>query len=215
MSKKEAILEELRRSVATWDIEAAKRAAKEAMEHGLAPNEIIEKGLGKGMAEISQKFDEATIFLPQVLAASNAMETAMKVLAPMMNGMDLPNKGTVVIGTVHGDIHEIGKNVVGAMLRGAGYNVIDLGRDVPIEVFIDTVKEKKADVVGASALMTTTMVGQKEIVEFLEEEGLRERVKTIFGGAPCNKKWVDSFGGDIYCPSGAEAVAMVDELVRK
>ncbi|OPY31048.1 MAG: Trimethylamine corrinoid protein [Methanomassiliicoccales archaeon PtaU1.Bin124] len=215
MSKKEAILEDLRRSVSTWDIELAKRAAKEAMDIGLTPTEIVEKGLGKGMAEISQKFDEATIYLPQVLAASNAMEAAMKVLAPMMNGVELPSKGTVVIGTVHGDIHEIGKNVVGAMLRGAGYNVIDLGRDVPIENFIDAAREKKADVVGASALMTTTMVGQKEIVEFLEEEGLRENVRTIFGGAPCNKKWVDSIGGDMYCPSGAEAVAMVDALVRK
>ena len=215
MSKKEEILEDLRRSVATWNIEMAKKAAKDALEHGIAPSDVVEKGLGLGMAEISQLFDEAKIYLPQVLAASNAMEAAMKVLAPHMNGAEMPSKGTVVIGTVHGDIHEIGKNVVGAMLKGAGYNVIDLGRDVPIENFIDAVKEKNAKVVGASALMTTTMVGQKEIVEFLEEEGLKGSVRTIFGGAPCSKKWVDSFGGDVYCPSGAEAVALVDGLVRK
>jgi corrinoid protein of di/trimethylamine methyltransferase len=215
MSKKEEILGDLRRAVASWSIELAKAAAHEAVAHGIPPGEAIELGLGKGMAEISQKFDEGKLFLPQVLAASNAMEAAMKVYAPLMNGADLPNKGTVVIGTVQGDIHEIGKNVVGAMLKGAGFNVIDLGRDVPIEDFIDAVKERKANVVGASALMTTTMIGQKQIVEFLDEEGLRDSVKTIFGGAPVNKKWVDSFGGDMYCPSGAEVVTMVETLTRK
>jgi corrinoid protein of di/trimethylamine methyltransferase len=213
MEKREEVLQELRRSIETWNTELAKKSAREALALGIPPAEAIEQGLGLGMASISQRFDEATIFLPHVLAASTAMEAAMKELEPAMNGKDL-TKGTVVIGTVHGDIHEIGKNVVAAMLRGAGYRVVDLGRDVPLERFIETAKERKAHIIGASALMTTTMVGQKVIVELLEEENM-QHVKTIFGGAPCSKKWVESFNGGCYCPSGAEAVAMVDSLMKE
>ena len=213
MSNKEEVLEKLRRSIETWNIELAKSSAKEALDLGIAPSEAIENGLGMGMISISQRFDEATLYLPQVLAASNAMEAALKVFEPVMGLGANIGKGTVVLGTVHGDIHEIGKNVVGAMLRGAGYRIIDLGRDVPIERFIDTCREANADIVGASALMTTTMVGQKTIVETIREEGLR--TKTIFGGAPCSKKWVESFGGDVYCPSGAEVVHLVDGLMNK
>jgi methylmalonyl-CoA mutase cobalamin-binding domain/chain len=131
-----------------------------------------------------------------------------------MVGRDMPTRGVIVIGTVQGDVHEIGKNVVIAFLRGAGYNVVDLGRDVPTEVFIETAIKKKANVVGASALMTTTLVGQQQIVEQLKEEGL-VNVKTIFGGAPCTQTWVDSIGGDAYCPSGADVVATMDKLLSK
>jgi corrinoid protein of di/trimethylamine methyltransferase len=213
MSNKEEVMEKLKRSVETWNIELARSSAQEALDVGISPLEAIENGLGMGMISISQRFDEATIYLPQVLAASNAMEAAMKVFEPVMGAKASVGKGKVVLGTVLGDIHEIGKNVVAAMLRGAGYRVIDLGRDVPIEEFIEACRESDADIVGASALMTTTMVGQKAIVEMIKEEGMR--TGTIFGGAPCNKRWVESFGGDVYCPSGAEVGRLVEGLMMK
>ncbi len=213
MSRKEEILNRLKIAVETWNIELARFAAKQAIEQGIDPTEAIVNGLGEGMVSISARFDEAKIFLPQVLAASKAMEAALQEFAPVMKGSPVQTNGTVVIGTVQGDVHEIGRHVVCAFLRGARYNVIDLGRDVPSENFVEAAIKFKADVVGASALMTTTMIGQAQIVELIKEAGLS--VKTIFGGAPCTQKWVDSIGGDAYCPSGGEVVATVESLLRK
>ena len=212
MSDKAAIMGRLKKAVETWDKNLAESAAKEALAARIAPGDAVENGLGKGMEVISQQFDDAKIYLPQVLAASVAMETALKVFEPAMTKGQTAQKGTVVIATVLGDIHEIGKNVVAAMLKGGGYNVVDLGRDVAPEKFIEAVKEHNASVVGASALMTTTVVVQKDIVDLLKEENMK--AKTIFGGAPANEEWVESIGGDMYCPSGAQAVEMVNTLMR-
>jgi corrinoid protein of di/trimethylamine methyltransferase len=209
---KQEILNNLKKSIETWNVALAKESARKAIDAGITPLEAVETGLGKGMEFISHEFDEARIYLPQVLAASNAMEAALKIFEPHMTGDAVATKGTVVLGTVQGDIHEIGKNVVAAMLTGAGYRVVDLGRDVPIEQFVETAKDKKADVVGASALMTTTIVGQKEIVELLKDENVPS--KTVFGGAPCSPEWVESIGGDAYCPSGAEATATIEKLMK-
>lgn len=213
MGKREDILAKLRTAVETWNIKMANDAAVEAIENGISPIDAIELGLGMGMISISRRFDEAKIYLPQVLAASRAMEAALDVFRPLMIGSDMPTKGTIVLGTVQGDVHEIGKNVVGAFLRGAGYNVIDLGRDVPPENFIKSAIEHGAEIVGASALMTTTMVGQKMIVVLIKEDHLR--LVTLFGGAPCNQKWVDSIEGDAYCPNGAEVVSTVSNVMKK
>ncbi|HEY3419897.1 MAG TPA: corrinoid protein [Methanomassiliicoccales archaeon] len=213
MDNKKEILANLKKSIETWNIELAKQSAQQALDAGIDPADAVEKGLGMGMLTISQLFDEAKIYLPQVLAASTAMESALKVLEPAMAKGTTLSKGTIVIGTVQGDIHEIGKNVVGAMLRGGGYNVIDLGRDVSPEKFVATARDMKANLVGASALMTTTVTVQKDIVVMLKEENVV--VKTIFGGAPCNPEWVESIGGDMYCPSGAEAVALVNQMMGR
>jgi len=176
----------LKKSIETWDVKLAESAAKQALDANIAPGEAVEYGLGKGMETISLRFDEAEIFLPQVLAASKAMEAAMKIFEPAMVGGATASRGTVVLGTVLGDIHEIGKNVVAAMLKGAGFNVLDVGRDVAPEKFIEAAKESKANVVGASALMTTTVVVQKDIVDQLKAENVN--VKTIFGGAACIRR---------------------------
>jgi corrinoid protein of di/trimethylamine methyltransferase len=213
VDKKQEILANLKKSIETWNIELAKQSAQQALDAGIDPAEAVEKGLGMGMQMISQLFDEAKIYLPQVLAASTAMESALKILEPAMAKGTTLAKGIIVIGTVQGDIHEIGKNVVGAMLRGGGYSVIDLGRDVSPEKFVETARDKKADIVGASALMTTTVTVQKDIVIMLKEENVN--AKTVFGGAPCNPEWVESIGGDLYCPSGAEAVALVNQLMGR
>jgi len=212
LSNKEEILKRLKKAVETWDIKLAEQAAKEALDAGIEPGEAVENGLSKGMETISVLFDEAKIFLPQVLAAAAAMEKALAIFEPVMTKADTPARGTVVIATVFGDIHEIGKNVVAAMLKGAGFKVVDLGRDVPPEKFIEAAKEHNANVVGASALMTTTVIVQKDIVDQLKEA--KHPAKTIFGGAPVNAEWVESIGGDAYCPSGAEAVEMVTNLIK-
>jgi trimethylamine corrinoid protein len=213
MRSKKEVMDRLKRSVETWNIELAETSAKEALELGISPLDAIENGLGQGMVSISQRFDDAMIFLPQLLAASNAMEAAMKVLDPVMGSSGTIGKGTVILGTVHGDVHEIGKNLIGAMLRGAGYRIVDLGRDVTIDKFIEACRDFDADIVGASALMTTTMGGQRQIVEGIKEEGLS--TGTIFGGAPCTRRWVETIGGDVYCPNGAEVVELVEEMMAK
>jgi corrinoid protein of di/trimethylamine methyltransferase len=213
MGTRTEILEDLRKAIETYNVQMAKSAAKAAVEAGVEPSDAIENGLAKGMVTISALFDEAKIYLPQVLAASNSMEAALKVFEPLMKGTETYSKGVVVLGTVHGDVHEIGKNVIAAMLRGAGYIVKDLGRDVPLEDFIEEAKGSSATVIGASALMTTTMAGQRTIVELVKEENLD--VKTLFGGAPCNEEWVRRIGGDAYCPSGAEVVQIVNDMVKE
>jgi trimethylamine corrinoid protein len=213
MRTKNEVLASLKKAVECWDSDLAKSSAKEALALGISPSEAIESGLSRGMVSISQRFDDAVLFLPQLMAASDAMEEAMKVLDPVMGSNGNMGKGVVILGTVLGDVHEIGKNVIAAMLRGAGYRIIDLGRDVAIEKFVDSCRDNDADIVGASALMTTTMWGQKAIAERIKDEGLR--AGTIFGGAPCTRKWVESFGGDIYCPNGAEVVELVDRLITK
>ncbi|MBI0584189.1 MAG: cobalamin-dependent protein [Methanomassiliicoccus sp.] len=201
----------LKKAVGTWNIGLAIETAKEAVAMGIDPTEAIEC-LGQGMIGISEAFNEGRIYLPQVLAASQAMEDAIMEFEPVMAGKLMPSKGVVIIGTVQGDIHEIGKHVVTAFLRGAGYIVYDLGKDVPPEEFMAAARERGADIIGASALMTTTLVGQKRIIERLNEEKLFN-IKTIFGGACCTDRWVKDIGGDAYCACGAEVVKKVNSLL--
>jgi len=212
MGEPDEVIVQLRKAVETWDKNLALHAAHEALRLGVDPYQAIEKGLGEGMVSISEGFNEGRIFLPQVLAASQAMEEGMKVFEPHLSNI-APSKGVVIMGTVQGDIHEIGKHVVCVFLRAAGYEVFDLGKDVPPDEFVDVAREKKARLIGASALMTTTLVGQRRIVERLDEARMHN-VKTIFGGACCTSKWVESFGGDCYCPCGSDVVTFVEKLLR-
>ena len=213
VDEKDEVLTKLKVAVETWNKNLALESARDALRLNIDPLEAIEGGLGLGMVSISRRFNEGQIFLPQVLAASQAMEEGMKVFEPLLAKDGTMTKGVVIIGTVQGDIHDIGKHVVCAFLRGSGYTVYDLGKDVPSETFVEAAKEKGAKIIGASALMTTTLVGQRMIVERLKEERMHE-VKTIFGGACCTQKWVESFGGDAYCSCGAEVVARIEDLLR-
>lgn len=211
MSDKAKLLAECKKAVESWNPVLAKTATEAAIAAGLEPKEIIGNGLGKGMEVIGDRFDKAEIYLPQVIAASKAMETGLNVLVPHMEGKSDAMKGTVIMGTVEGDIHEIGKNVCCAMLRGAGYSVYDLGPDVSPQAFIDSAEEHNADVIGGSALMTTTLEVQKDVVLAVKEDG--GKYKTIFGGAPCSQEWVDSIGGDGYSENGAEIIKLVNGLM--
>ena len=207
----DAILADLKKAVETWDIKLAQSATQAAIDAKMPISEIIGEGLGKGMEVIGEKFDAAEIFLPQVVAASKTMEAALAVLKPLMEAGEGSLKGTVVMGTVEGDIHEIGKNVCCAMLRGAGYNVIDLGPDASAMDFMDAAEENGAQVCGGSALMTTTLEAQRELVETIKE--MDAPYKAIFGGAPCSQAWCDEIGADGYSETANEIIGLVDKLV--
>ncbi len=207
------ILGNLSRSIETWDFQLMEKSVDEALKAGIPPEEIIGEGLGKGMESISRLFDRAQIYLPQVMAASRTVEAALKKLEPAMGSDGVMYRGTIVMGSVEGDIHEIGKNVCCAMLRGAGYKVIDLGPDVSPEDFLKAAEENSADIVAASALMTTTLKMQKMMVQTAEEEN--SPVLMVFGGAPCSKEWVDAIGGDGYSATGAEMVKLVNTLMNR
>ena len=208
------ILDKLGASIEAYDIDEAEKYARLAMDEGISPDDAINLGLAKGMDTISRLFDEAKIFLPQILMAAKAMEAALDIIEPYMKkGDDVKLKGVIVMGSVKGDIHEIGKNVCCAMLRGAGFKVIDLGTDVSPYAFEKAIEESNANVVGGSALMTTSLYQQKDMVRVFKEDKLP--VITIFGGAPCSEEWVNEIGGDGYSASGSEIVELVRRLLSE
>ncbi len=208
----EAILADLKKAVETWDVKLVQSATQAAIDAKMDIGTIIGEGLGKGMEEVGVRFDKAEIFLPQVVAASKTMEAALKILEPLMTAGAGALKGTVVMATVEGDIHEIGKNVCCAMLRGAGYKVIDLGCDVTAQDFLDAADENEAQVLGGSALMTTTLESQRELVQAVKE--VEAPYKCIFGGAPCSQAWCDEIGADGYSETANEIITLVGKLVE-
>ena len=207
----EEILERLKKSVIEMDEEGAKAAAEDAVAENIDPITCIEKGLSEGMNVISDMFDRAEIYVPQIILSAEAFEGAIGVLAPHIKG-GYSAKGKLIVHTVEGDIHDIGKGILAILLQASGYEVIDLGRDVPAGDVVDAAVENNVDFITASALMTTTMPGQREIIRELEDRGIRDNFKCLFGGAPTSKEWVDSIGGDGWADNAAEAVNLVKEL---
>lgn len=187
---------------------------KKAIEQGIPAKTILDDGLIAGMNVISEKFRKHEIFLPHVLLAAKAMYAGMDLLKPLFIKNKIPSRGKIVIGTVQGDLHDIGKNLVGIMLKGAGFDVIDLGKDVSADNFVDTAEKENADVIGMSALLTTTQPVMKKVVEKLKEKGLDNKIKTIVGGAPLSSEYADLIGADAYSYDAANAVVSVSELVK-
>ena len=188
-------------------------SVRRALADNLSYEDVVNKGLSRGIIALGSRFDRGEVFLPQLLVAAKLMDEALDTLEPLCSGEDRFCNGTVVMGTVSGDIHEIGKNVCCAMLRAAGYRVIDLGSDVSPEEFVKASKEYEADVIGGSALMTTTLLNQKRVMMAVREEG--STALCIFGGAPCTPEWVESIGADGYSASGSEIVALVARLLER
>mgnify|MGYP000944882134 FL=1 len=182
-----------------------KEKVQEALDQGLAPQEILEKGLLNGMGIIGDKFKKNEIFVPEVLIAARAMNAGVGILKPHLVEAGVESKGTAVIGTVKGDLHDIGKNLVKMMLEGKGLNVIDLGVDVSSEQFVQAAIDNNADVICCSALLTTTMGEMKNVVAAAEEKGIRDKVKIMVGGAPITQSFCDSIGADRYEPDAASA----------
>ncbi|MBZ3936370.1 cobalamin B12-binding domain-containing protein [Methanimicrococcus blatticola] len=210
MASKDEVMAMAKEAIMEFDGEMAEEAAQEGLKAGINPVEIIE-AYTAAMGDVGVQFEQGTLFLPHVLAASEAMNAGIKVLKPEMEKTKAQtvSKGKVVIGTIEGDIHSIGKDIVVSMLGIAGYDVIDLGRDVPVKTIVEAVKEHKPAIVGTSALMTTTMVTQIQVEEQLKEAGVRDTVKTMVGGAPCTQDWADKIGADIYGESATDAVSKV------
>ena len=212
---KEGILSKLQESIENLDRDMAEVAAKEAKAAGLDVMDAIQNGLGSGMNTISDLFDEGEMFVPQILLAAEAFESAIAILtADMLDEERSRTKlGKVIVHTVQGDIHDVGKNIVKTMLAASGFEVIDLGRDVPVDEVIKKAIELNVDIISGSALMTTTMPAQRDIVNALVEEGARDKIKCMFGGAPVSQEWVDKIGADAYGENAAEAISKAKELM--
>jgi corrinoid protein of di/trimethylamine methyltransferase len=216
MSEKEKIFDEISEAIQSFEEEKVLNTVKKALSLGVDPSEIIEKGIAKGLRVVGDKYERGELFLMHLVAAAEPAQKAVKeLLEPEIKKKAGERKslGKVVIGTVQGDIHDIGKNIVAAMLFAAGFDVIDLGKDVPAEEFAKKAKEVGANIVGASALLSTTLPVQKEIIEALKAMGIRDKVKVIFGGAPCTPEWVEEIGGDGYAENAIEAVKVAKRLI--
>lgn len=194
-------------------MEEARRLTQEAIDAGEPPERILKDGLIAAMELIGVKFKNGEIYIPEVLIAARAMHAGMAVLKPILSKSTGTMAGKVIIGTVKGDLHDIGKNLVVMMLEGGGFEVVDLGIDVPPERFIDAIKQHQPQVVGMSALLTTTMKEMKNTLQALEWAGLRDQVKTIVGGAPVTEKFAKDIGADGYAPDAASAVDAVKALI--
>jgi corrinoid protein of di/trimethylamine methyltransferase len=213
MSKE--LFEAMAQTVIDGEDEEAARLAQQAIEKGIELLEAINEGFVAGLDEVGQQFGCGEMFLPDLVLAAEAMKAAMAVLEPELNrrGAARQMLGTVVIGTVEGDIHDIGKTLVATMLSASGFKVYDLGVDVSIQSFVDKAGEVEANLIGLSALLTTTMVKQKVLIEALEEAGLRSKIKVLVGGAPVTRSWADEIGADGYSEDAIGAVAVARELV--
>ncbi len=204
---------DLRQAISEGDEVRADEVAARALEEGASPKEVLEKGAVPGIYEAGRMWQEGTYFLPDIILATEAYKEVMKRIEPLLASGDLSYKGKVVIGSVEGDAHDIGKNIVVALLRSASYQVVDLGVDVPLPRFVKQARELGAEVLGMGAYMTTTMRGMAEVVRLLEEDGLRGGIKVIVGGAAVTREYAESIGADGYADNAAEAVELVDRLL--
>ena len=187
------------------DAEKVGELVKKALEENFAPKKILEDGLIKGMDIIGAKFKRNEVYVPEVLIAARAMRVGMEVLRPKLTETGVKSIGKVIVGTVKGDLHDIGKNLVKMMLEGAGFEVIDLGVDVSADKFVEAVKEHQPNIIGMSALLTTTMVNMPEVIKALEVAGLKDKVKIMIGGAPITQNYANQIGADGYSPDAASA----------
>jgi 5-methyltetrahydrofolate--homocysteine methyltransferase len=183
-----------------------------ALESNLAPDIIISQGLTAGMQVVGDKFAAKEYFIPDMLASAEAVSGAMNILKPHLEGSGIAAKGKFLIATVKGDIHDIGKNIVAILLKGAGYEVNDMGIDVPPEKIVEVVREYKPDFLGLSALLTTTMVAMGETIEALKEDSLRSKVKVLIGGAAVSEEYAQEIGADAYCADGFRAIKVLEEF---
>lgn len=209
------LLQKIADSVIDGQPELTLENVEKALTAGILPLTIIENGLVSGMAVVGQKYDEGEFFLPNLIISANAMRQAMTRLEQALrdHNQQVTNKGTVVIGTVQGDIHEIGKTLVGILLSVNGFEVHDLGVDVSIQRFLDTIQETNANLLGLSSLLTTTMTIQRDIITALKQSGLRDKVKVMVGGAPVSQAWSDQIGADGYAEDALSAVELAKRLV--
>ncbi|GBD92976.1 methionine synthase [bacterium BMS3Abin05] len=200
-------------SIILGNAKLARDLTEQALQDGLSPQEILENGLIAGMNVVGVRFRKNEIYVPEVLISARAMKAALENLSPMLTQTKVKPKGKVILGTVKGDLHDIGKNLVGMMLEGAGFEIVDLGIDVSPEKFASAVEQENANILGMSALLTTTMIGMKTVIDTLAVGNLRDKVQVIVGGAPVTQHYCEEIGADGYAPDSASAVDLVKALL--
>ena len=201
-------LKHIAQNIVSGEAEQVKSLTQQALNENTTALDILDKGLVAGMTIVSEKFKSNEMFIPEVLVSAKAMKAGMEIIKPLLAEANIEPKGKVVIGTIQGDLHDIGKNIVAMLLEGAGFEVVDLGADVPIDNFIQSVKKEDADIVGMSALLTTTMVNMKAVIE-----GLDEKVKVMIGGAPVTQTFADQIGAHGYAPDASDAIDLAISLM--
>ena len=215
--QKEEIFQNLFRAVVDLNVEKGERAAIKLIEEDLDPLEGIEEGLSKGMKVTGERFNKLEIYLPELLMSAQVFDAVMEILKPRISAesLDKKRKGTVVIGTVHGDIHRIGKDIVAMLLGTAGFTVHNLGEDVATSTFIEKARKVKADIIGLSSLLTTSMPFQANLIDILKEIEERDQYIVLVGGAPTSQAWADEIGADGYAETAEKAVSLALELIPK
>jgi corrinoid protein of di/trimethylamine methyltransferase len=209
-----ATFQELADMIFKGDDINSKELTRKLIDDGTDPIEILNKGLYPGMEAVGSKFKANEMFIPEVLLSAKAMHEAMDVLQPLLTETEASTKGTVILGTVQGDLHDIGKNLVSMMLEGGGFNVIDLGVDIPTEKFVEEARKNKVKVIGMSTLLTTTMPAMKAIIQAVRANSEIRDVKIMVGGAPVTRQYADSIGADGYAPDASSAVDLTNALIQ-
>jgi 5-methyltetrahydrofolate--homocysteine methyltransferase len=209
------ILNELSENLQSGNVPEVSELTQKALDEKIEPHEILEKGLIAGMTVVGARFKAHEIYLPSVLLAAKAMYAGMDLIKPLMLKEENPFLGKVVIGTVQGDLHDIGKNLVSIMLKGAGFDLIDLGKDVSPEKFVDAAIENEANIIGMSALLTTTMAVMKKVIELAKERGIYGKVKFLIGGAPLSDDFAKEIGANAYCFDGISAVETAKQIIQE
>ena len=211
------ILEKLKEAITTYDDSLAEEMAKEAVKIGMDPLKAVDEGMVKGLDVVGELYENEEIFLPELMMAARAFQAGMSILEPKIleKGAKREKKGVVVIGTVKGDIHKIGKDIVTLLLRTSGFEVHDLGEDVDLFNFIETAKKVNADAIGLSALLTSTLAGQKDVIDALEQNGLREKFIVMVGGGAVTPEWAETIGADLYAENAQVAIRKLTELLEK
>lgn len=200
-------------AILTGNLEESMKLTQQAVDSHFSPQQIIDESMAVAMAEVGSRFESHQAFVPELLMAARAMKGSLDILKPLMTGGSSHSAGKVVIGTVKGDLHDIGKNLVASMLEGAGFEVVNLGVNISSDQFVSAVKENSADILCMSALLTTTMVYMKEVIGAIESSGLRDNVKIMIGGAPVNQKFAEQIGADCYTDNANAAVIQAKSLL--
>ena len=210
-----SVLEQIQENLIKGKANEVAELVENALKEGISPADILNNGMLRGMNIIGARFKKNEIYVPEVLIAARAMKAGMKILRPKLVSTGVEPIGTIVIGTVKGDLHDIGKNLVCMMMEGAGFNVIDAGINIEGEKLVELAKENNASLIGASALLTTTMINMKDVVEALKASPLNQKVKLMIGGAPVTQAFADEIGADAYAPDAASAADVAKSFVQK
>jgi len=214
MSTKEETLKRMRTAILEGNVDQARELATQSLEMGISPLTVINDGMTPAIREVGDRFGRGEMFLPEMVVSADAMQAALEILEPQFEGDQGSKKGKVLIGTVKGDIHDIGKNIVIALLKVNGYEVIDIGRDVASTEFVDKAIELNVDVIGLSGLLTTSLPMMRDIIQMLDDDGVRERFKVIIGGGPTSQEYADSIGADGYGKTAYNAVELCNQMIK-